>query len=155
MTEHLEGDAPEPGPRHELTTEERKFYGTPAELERSRRPSPETAADAGTRAQDPAGGRPTDTETGERAAPLFPPEEADSLRSRWDGIQTEFVDEPSTAVKEADALVGDVMQRLADGFSSERGRLEREWDRGDGVSTEDLRLALRRYRSFFDRLLSI
>lgn len=91
----------------------------------------------------------------ESAAPLFPREEAESLRTRWDSIQTEFVDEPRGAVEKADALVGDVMQRLADGFSSERTRLERDWDRGDGVSTEDLRVALKRYRSFFDRLLSV
>jgi hypothetical protein len=58
-------------------------------------------------------------------------------------------------VEKADALVGDVMQRLLDGFGSERNRLEREWDHGDGVSTEDLRVALKRYRSFFDRLLSV
>lgn len=89
------------------------------------------------------------------SAPLFPPEEAESLRGRWDSIQTEFVDEPRAAVEQADDLVGDVMQRLADGFSHERTRLEKEWDRGDGVSTEDLRVALKRYRSFFDRLLSV
>lgn len=86
---------------------------------------------------------------------LFPPDQVDSLRTRWDDIQTEFVDEPRTAVEKADALVGDVMQRLADGFTEERSRLEREWDRGDDVSTEDLRVALKRYRSFFDRLLSV
>ncbi len=91
----------------------------------------------------------------EPAAALFPPEEADSLRGRWDTIQTEFVDEPRAAVEKADNLVGDVMQRLADGFSHERTRLEKEWDRGDSVSTEDLRVALKRYRSFFDRLLSV
>lgn len=92
---------------------------------------------------------------GATAAPLFPPEEADSLRGRWDAIQTEFVDEPRHAVEKADALVGDVMHRLANGFSHERSRLEKEWDRGDEVSTEDLRVALKRYRSFFDRLLSV
>jgi hypothetical protein len=92
---------------------------------------------------------------GAAATPLFSPDEAESLRGRWDAVQTEFVDEPRSAVEKADALVGDVMQRLLDGFSSERNRLEREWDRGDGVSTEDLRVALKRYRSFFDRLLSV
>jgi hypothetical protein len=64
------------------------------------------------------------------------------------------VDEPRDAVAEADALVADLMQRLAAGFSHERERLEGQWDRGDDVSTEDLRVALTRYRSFFDRLLS-
>ncbi len=91
----------------------------------------------------------------DESAHLFASDEAESLRSRWDGIQARFVDEPRDAVEKADALVGDVMQRLSDGFGAERSRLEREWDRGDRVSTEDLRVALKRYRSFFDRLLSV
>ena len=91
----------------------------------------------------------------ESTTPLFPTDEAESLRTRWDGVQAEFVDEPRAAVEKANTLVGDVMQRLTDGFSQERSRLERQWDRGDDVSTEDLRVALKRYRSFFDRLLSI
>jgi hypothetical protein len=86
---------------------------------------------------------------------LFRTEEAESLRGRWDAIQTEFVDEPRTAVEKADNLVGDVMRRLTEGFSQERTRLEAEWSRGESVSTEDLRVALKRYRSFFDRLLSV
>jgi hypothetical protein len=65
-----------------------------------------------------------------------------------------FVDEPRRAVEQADALVADLMQRLASVFSDERKSLEGQWDRGDDVSTEDLRVALQRYRSFFDRLLS-
>ncbi len=89
------------------------------------------------------------------AGRLFADEEAASLRARWDSIQTEFVDEPRVAVEQADGLVVDVVQRLTDGFSGERARLEQQWDRGDSVSTEDLRVALKRYRAFFDRLLSI
>jgi hypothetical protein len=65
------------------------------------------------------------------------------------------VDEPRQAVERADGLVARVTKRLAEGFAGERGRLEEQWTRGGDVSTEDLRLALRRYRSFFDRLLSI
>ena len=53
------------------------------------------------------------------------------------------------------ALVADVMKRLAESFASERGTLEKQWDRGDNVTTEDLRVALQRYRTFFDRLLSV
>jgi hypothetical protein len=86
---------------------------------------------------------------------LFAQNEAEDFRARWERIQTGFVDEPRKAVQEADALVETCIQRLSDGFRDERGRLEREWDRGDQVSTEDLRQALRRYRSFFDRLLSV
>lgn len=89
------------------------------------------------------------------ATPLFAKEEADGLRTRWGAIQTGFVDEPRKAVEEADALVAQVMKRLAEVFADERAELERQWDRGDKISTEDLRLALRRYRSFFTRLLAV
>ena len=88
-------------------------------------------------------------------AALLPENEAQDFRTKWERIQTGFVDEPRNAVEEADHLVASAMKRLADVFAEERARLEREWDRGDSVSTEDLRIALRRYRSFFDRLLSV
>ncbi|WP_224984583.1 hypothetical protein [Geomonas agri] len=81
--------------------------------------------------------------------------EANDLRSRWDGIQAGFVDEPRRSVEQADNLVAEAMKRLAETFADERAKLEAQWDRGGDVSTEDLRLALRRYRSFFNRLLSI
>ncbi len=89
------------------------------------------------------------------AAPLFPPEEAKDFRARWDAIQVNFVDEPRQVVEQADSLVAVTMKRLAEMFAAERTRLEGQWDRGDNVSTEELRLALRRYRSFFGRLLSV
>ena len=88
-------------------------------------------------------------------APLFVQGDADGYRTRWGAIQTGFVDEPRKAVEEADALVAEVVKRLAEVFSSERGRLESVWERNDKVSTEDLRQAMRRYRSFFERLLSV
>jgi hypothetical protein len=91
----------------------------------------------------------------ETAAPLLARAETDSLRGRWDEIQASFIDEPRRAVEEADTLVATAMKRLAEVFAAERGALEGQWDRGDDVSTEDLRLALRRYRSFFGRLLSV
>jgi hypothetical protein len=90
----------------------------------------------------------------EDAAPVFPSQEAQELRGRWDNIQAGFVDEPRRAVEEADELVAQTMKRLAESFAEERARLEGQWDRGDNVSTEDLRIALRRYRAFFGRLLS-
>lgn len=96
-------------------------------------------------------GQPTE----ESAAPLLSVREADDLRTRWDDIQTGFVDEPRKAVEQADSLVAEAMKRLAETFADERAKLEAQWDRGGDVSTEDLRLALRRYRSFFHRLLSI
>ena len=88
-------------------------------------------------------------------SPLFSPEETKSLHSRWDEIQVSFVDEPRQAVQQADNLVANAMKRLAEVFAEERGRLDQQWDRGGDVSTEDLRLALRRYRSFFGRILSV
>ncbi len=90
-----------------------------------------------------------------RPSPLFAESEVGDYRSRWMGIQTAFVDEPRQAVQDADSLVASLMTKLAEGFSNERGRLEKQWDRGDNVSTEDLRVALQRYRSFFDRLLAV
>jgi hypothetical protein len=89
------------------------------------------------------------------ATPLFDDAATGELRDRWTDVQSAFVDEPRTAVEQADALVADVMKRLAAGFADERKSLEGQWSRGDDVSTEDLRLALQRYRSFFDRLLSV
>lgn len=87
--------------------------------------------------------------------PLFGNEELTGYRTRWGGIQTGFVDEPRKAVEEADTLVAELMARLADSFAEERRKLEAHWERSDKVSTEDLRIAMRRYRSFFERLLSI
>lgn len=87
--------------------------------------------------------------------PLFSGDEANELRSRWDAIQVGFVDEPRRAVELADNLVAGTMKRLAEIFTDERSKLEGQWDQGENVSTEDLRLALRRYRSFFSRLLSV
>jgi hypothetical protein len=85
-------------------------------------------------------------------APLL--SDADGFQARWEEIQVRFVDEPRGAVEDADALVATVMKRLAEGFAQERERLEAQWGRGEDISTEDLRVALQRYRSFFQRLLS-
>lgn len=87
--------------------------------------------------------------------PLFPDAEAGELRQRWDSVQASFVDEPRKAVEQADELVASAMKRLAESFASERSNLEAQWDRGDSVSTEDLRIALQKYRSFFGRLLAM
>jgi hypothetical protein len=86
---------------------------------------------------------------------LFPEKEASSFRTRWTEIQTGFVDEPRRSVEQADALVAEVVKHLADSFAGERSKLEGQWGRGDDVSTEDLRVTLRRYRAFFDRLLNV
>jgi hypothetical protein len=86
--------------------------------------------------------------------PLLNEEDVASLSARWDEVQGSFVDEPRTAVAEADRLVEDIIQRLTLSFAGERIRLERRWDHGEDVSTEDMRMAIRRYRSFFQRLLA-
>jgi hypothetical protein len=103
--------------------------------------------------RETATGTGTATETG--SAPLFAQSDSEGFRSRWSDVQTQFVDEPRSAVEQADSLVAELMKRLAESFAAERGKLEQEWDRGGEVSTEDLRQALRRYRSFFERLLSV
>src|SRR5512132_3453475 len=89
----------------------------------------------------------------EQPRPLLADEELDGFRGRWDAVQVGFVDEPRGSVQQADALVAELMQRLAQTFSDERTSLESQWEQGADVSTEDLRVALQRYRSFFDRLL--
>jgi hypothetical protein len=86
---------------------------------------------------------------------LFPNEELVGYRTQWESIQTGFVDQPRAAVEQADALVSQVVTRLTDVFARERSTLEGQWTKGDDVSTEDLRIALTRYRSFFHRLLSV
>ena len=83
-------------------------------------------------------------------APLFPEDMAGKFRSRWNVVQQGFVDDPKNAVREGDELVAQVIKSLAESFSKQRASLE-----GERASTEDLRMALRRYRSFFERLLSI
>jgi len=104
-----------------------------------------------------AGAAPVQRQRDDRSATdaLFPGTEAQTFQGRWSEIQASFVDEPRSSVEQADSLVAEVMQRLAQVFADERGRLEQQWDRGDDSDTEALRQALRRYRSFFDRLLSL
>jgi hypothetical protein len=87
--------------------------------------------------------------------PLLAGDVVNELRTRWTDIQAGFVDEPRRAVEQADALVAEAIKRLAETFANERNQLEGQWDRGGDVSTEDLRQALQRYRSFFSRLLSV
>ena len=87
--------------------------------------------------------------------PLFESGTTEQFRARWAEVQTGFVDDPRTAVEEANRLVGEVTDRLNEMFMRSRNELERQWAAGEDTSTEELRLALQRYRSFFQRLLSI
>jgi hypothetical protein len=119
--------------------------------------------DRGSRGQDteqPKDSKlPTDRGTADLAvddpasASLFPPAEADRFRDQWVQTQGQFVDQPREAVEQADHLVADLMQKLATQFSETRADLERRWDGQEDVSTEDLRVAMTQYRSFFERLL--
>jgi hypothetical protein len=90
----------------------------------------------------------------EERAPLFTAEETDRFRERWADLQTGFIDRPRQVVEQADELVSDLMQQITAGFTERRSKLEEQWSEGDQASTEDLRVALTRYRSFFNRLLS-
>ncbi len=99
--------------------------------------------------------RPTSTaELHDDSPDLLEADDNAEFRRRWETIQTGFVDEPRETVEQADELVAQVMKRLAEGFATERERLEEQWGRGEDVSTEDLRVALQRYRGFFERLLA-
>ena len=87
--------------------------------------------------------------------PLFEDSEAKSFRTQWLNIQSKFVDNPRDSVKQADELVSSVLKSVTMGFSDRRVSLEKQWNSGENISTEDLRVALKRSRSFFDRLLTL
>lgn len=120
----------------------------------SARAEEEVHAEAPSVAGAPVPASPTREADG-KPTPLFVAGDADGYRTRWSAIQTGFVDEPRQSVEQADALVAEVVKRLAEVFADERGRLETAWERKEQVSTEDLRQAMRRYRSFFERLLTV
>jgi hypothetical protein len=132
-----------------------------------REPSPpEDSPDARPGDTSGADDRPAGTEPGDdvplargaggtsTAGPLLAARDAEGFRARWTDVQTAFVDSPRQSVEQADALVAEVMQHLAKTFADERSELERQWDRGDDIATDDLRTAFQRYRSFFERLLA-
>ena len=96
----------------------------------------------------------TDTHD-DKLVPLFEEDAARKFRSRWLVIQSKFVDDPSDSVKQADDLVADVIKNVTMNFANRRVALEKQWNGGDNTSTEDLRIALKQYRSFFDRLLTL
>ena len=132
-----------------LTTEQIAAAGTRTGQEDIPQPASRERVDDGY--ADGQGSVAADTEP---RASLLADGELQSITARWKDIQAEFVDEPSKAVQEADALVAELMQRLASMFATERAELEERWAGGHQVNTEDLRQGLRRYRSFFERLLA-
>jgi hypothetical protein len=86
---------------------------------------------------------------------LFAGADLEKFRGQWNSVQAGFVDDPQRCVEQADGLVTDVVQQLSSSFAEARSRLEQQWSRGENASTEDLRVALKRYREFFDRLLAV
>jgi hypothetical protein len=145
-------DRPAPPPNRELSTADlavaadRSTGGSTTDLERK----------IGDREVERARerGAPADMNAA-KDTPLLAGDVVNQLRNQWTDIQAGFVDEPRRAVERADGLVADAIKRLAETFANERNQLEGQWDRGSDVSTEDLRQALQRYRSFFSRLLSV
>ncbi|HLZ85261.1 MAG TPA: hypothetical protein VKQ54_16980 [Caulobacteraceae bacterium] len=91
----------------------------------------------------------------DQSVSLFPAEDAKNFQSRWDAVQVSFVDEPRRAVEQADTLVAEALKRQAEIFAAARADLEAQWSKGQDVSTEDLRQALQRYRTFFTRVLKV
>jgi hypothetical protein len=162
MTEYFQKDTgltPEPArvanPNEtETETITERVLGRESEARTLVTPPPANVAAANVTSPSGTGAAVARAREEERVA-LFITNEANELRARWDGIQVAFVDEPRKAVQEADALVSATIKRLAEIFADERQKLEQQWDRSENVSTEDLRVALQRYRSFFARLLAI
>jgi hypothetical protein len=139
------------GARQGPGDEARGLADTPPEY-----PGEATTTDREGRKED--GGRASaserrEAEPDEENEPLLG-EEEEEFRARWQKIQGEFVDAPQDAVNAADHLVAETMQALATTFSEHKRGLEGQWHRGEEVPTDDLRIALQRYRSFFNRLLS-
>jgi len=95
------------------------------------------------------------SEMTDKSVPLLNEDDAEDFRSRWQEIQTEFVNDPHDSVEKADDLVEKVMNSITETFAQERSSLEDQWNQGAEASTEDLRLAIKRYRSFFNRLLTL
>jgi hypothetical protein len=145
MTEERQQVAQEEEMQEDEQRPSRKESGTDMRQEQA------SSTEAGRAGRDDGG------ETGDRGeerAPLLERGDAKDLRQRWEHLQAGFVDEPRQMVEQADELVGELMQQLSAGFADKRSELEAQWEKGEDVSTEDLRVALTRYRSFFNRLLS-
>jgi hypothetical protein len=144
-----------------MSREDERHFGT-ADLARATEPprTEERAERAGTQSVDAAPGAPmprTEAASGsaEPLAALFQGPQAEDLRRRWDAVQIGFVDDPRAAVRNADELVAQVLRTLAESFSDQRARIEQGLDGSDQSNTEAMRVALQRYRSFFQRLLSL
>ncbi|CDP84133.1 MULTISPECIES: hypothetical protein [Mycolicibacterium] len=131
------------------THEEHATTARPEDMGESREPNPAAVV----READPG---PDEAQTlNEDNTLLFADEHRSGLHSRWNDVQAAFVDNPKESVQKADNLVAEVVEELTVSFADTRSRLEAQWSRGEEASTEDLRVALTRYRDFFQRLLSV
>lgn len=129
---------------------EQGLPGQPDNLDTDQYDEPATGTTERTQATRPADlGSPRAGDTG-----LVSSEAASQFSERWQVIQTNFIDEPRASVEAADALVAEVIETISKRFSDERSRLEAQWERNEDVGTEDLRVTLQHYRSFFERLLA-
>jgi len=141
------------GTTRDGTVDDETVYETPQhETVQDETAQDETAHDE-TAHREPVEPAAVDTTAGD--APLFTPDDAADYQAEWRALQADFVDDPREAVQRADELVAQVMQTLATTFNEHKHALEEQWQRGDEVQTEELRQALKRYRTFFDRLLSV
>ena len=153
---------------HDASTAAQRL-GWPLVDEQSRDTASEAATEVGRRADSTAGEgeRSPDTATeaqtdADRQADsgvrqhtsLIESERAEGYDTRWKELKGEFVDDPRGAVRGANELVGEVLDELEELFRRQRTDLEQGLD-SDQTTTEDLRQALIRHRSFFDRLLSV
>ncbi|MER5753860.1 hypothetical protein [Streptomyces sp. NPDC002088] len=147
-----------PGETEEASAKAPRYPGESTATPQTRRSASEADGDrspAGSDARAATPGAPDTTDTSEDDAPqLLTEDEDQDFRDRWQKTQNKFVDDPREAVHDADALVADVMQTLATTFAQHKKDLEGQWGQGEQVDTEELRRALRRYRSFFNRLLT-
>lgn len=159
MTTHDQGTDLTPAEDSGRPTERRDQDTERVEPSSERVAQPSTTTTEPTTAQDestpmPANGA-GETSTASADQDLFANDELAGLRARWDNVQAGFVDDPKECVQKADGLVSDLVEQLTAGFSHARSRLEEQWARGEEASTEDLRIALKRYREFFERLLAV
>lgn len=158
MTTHDQGTDLTPAEDSGQPTERRVQETERVEPSSERLARPPTTTAEPTTAQDESTPMPANG-AGERSTTstdqdLFANDELAGLRARWDNVQAGFVDDPKECVQKADGLVSDLVEQLTAGFSHARSRLEEQWARGEEASTEDLRIALKRYREFFERLLA-
>ncbi|WP_231964368.1 MULTISPECIES: hypothetical protein [unclassified Mycobacterium] len=140
------------GPGAEMAAPPVGQYATDAPTAFGQQPSGATPPAGGT--EQNAGHLAGDGERSSSDA-LFAEDELADMRGRWAAVQAAFVDDPKECVHKADALVSDLVDRLTSGFAHARSSLEEQWARGEESSTETLRVALMRYREFFERLLSV